>query len=210
MRVSQKGSKKRWISPDERWGPSKGGIVVWKQLGRVSIIFLTFVVLANVAALAQDPSTPDRVPPKPEIRDNGGGAGDHEQTPVLQHRTRRYQLHSADVLELKFPFTPEFDQSVTIQPDGYITLRGVDSIRVEGQTLPELRSEEHTSELQSRRDLVCRLLLEKKKNKYASILSDRSLSRSVSNGRRPSCRSRSTMFVDSSTAWGVPIHLGLS
>src|SRR5690349_23743536 len=28
----------------------------------------------------------------------------------------------------------------------------------------ERRSEEHTSELQSRRDLVCRLLLEKKKN----------------------------------------------
>src|SRR5690349_21997573 len=28
----------------------------------------------------------------------------------------------------------------------------------------ELRSEEHTSELQSRRDLVCRLLLEKKNN----------------------------------------------
>src|SRR5690349_23167297 len=27
-----------------------------------------------------------------------------------------------------------------------------------------VRSEEHTSELQSRRDLVCRLLLEKKKN----------------------------------------------
>src|SRR5204863_10207273 len=29
----------------------------------------------------------------------------------------------------------------------------------------EVRSEEHTSELQSRRDLVCRLLLEKKKRK---------------------------------------------
>src|SRR2546428_10241279 len=29
--------------------------------------------------------------------------------------------------------------------------------------LPEQRSEEHTSELQSRSDLVCRLLLEKKK-----------------------------------------------
>src|SRR5204862_4698344 len=28
---------------------------------------------------------------------------------------------------------------------------------------PPIRSEEHTSELQSRRDLVCRLLLEKKK-----------------------------------------------
>src|SRR5690349_23166900 len=30
------------------------------------------------------------------------------------------------------------------------------------------RSEEHTSELQSRRDLVCRLLLEKKKNHLVS------------------------------------------
>src|SRR2546421_4506488 len=32
------------------------------------------------------------------------------------------------------------------------------------------RSEEHTSELQSRSDLVCRLLLEKKKKKISSIL----------------------------------------
>src|SRR5690349_22676317 len=32
-----------------------------------------------------------------------------------------------------------------------------------------LRSEEHTSELQSRRDLVCRLLLEKKKKKKNTI-----------------------------------------
>src|SRR2546428_10036585 len=31
-----------------------------------------------------------------------------------------------------------------------------------------LRSEEHTSELQSRSDLVCRLLLEKKKNKKST------------------------------------------
>src|SRR2546428_13774772 len=33
------------------------------------------------------------------------------------------------------------------------------------------RSEEHTSELQSRSDLVCRLLLEKKKNNSNSLLS---------------------------------------
>src|SRR6267378_6447576 len=35
--------------------------------------------------------------------------------------------------------------------------------------LPDARSEEHTSELQSRRDLVCRLLLEKKKKKVRYI-----------------------------------------
>src|SRR2546430_12770631 len=34
----------------------------------------------------------------------------------------------------------------------------------------ELRSEEHTSELQSQSNLVCRLLLEKKKTKTATIL----------------------------------------
>src|SRR5690349_23562701 len=35
--------------------------------------------------------------------------------------------------------------------------------------VPRRRSEEHTSELQSRRDLVCRLLLEKKKYKQLAI-----------------------------------------
>src|SRR5690349_24131200 len=34
-----------------------------------------------------------------------------------------------------------------------------------GSPFDSMRSEEHTSELQSRRDLVCRLLLEKKKKK---------------------------------------------
>src|SRR3989475_6250509 len=33
------------------------------------------------------------------------------------------------------------------------------------EVIPKMRSEEHTSELQSQSNLVCRLLLEKKKNK---------------------------------------------
>src|SRR5438874_10559824 len=42
---------------------------------------------------------------------------------------------------------------------------GIDSLqrRLQHEVLLPFRSEEHTSELQSRRDLVCRLLLEKKK-----------------------------------------------
>src|SRR5690349_23087892 len=40
-----------------------------------------------------------------------------------------------------------------------------DGHRAAQETSFETRSEEHTSELQSRRDLVCRLLLEKKKKK---------------------------------------------
>src|SRR5690349_22946066 len=41
--------------------------------------------------------------------------------------------------------------------------------RVFGMNLSVGRSEEHTSELQSRRDLVCRLLLEKKKATPGSL-----------------------------------------
>src|SRR2546428_3688953 len=41
----------------------------------------------------------------------------------------------------------------------------IDSLTLGKYVLAQLRSEEHTSELQSRSDLVCRLLLEKKKIK---------------------------------------------
>src|SRR5690349_24195414 len=39
------------------------------------------------------------------------------------------------------------------------------TLETSGASTRRTRSEEHTSELQSRRDLVCRLLLEKKKKK---------------------------------------------
>src|SRR5690606_40000122 len=41
-------------------------------------------------------------------------------------------------------------------------------IQRESLSAHKLRSEEHTSELQSRENLVCRLLLEKKKNKSST------------------------------------------
>src|SRR3989475_3623153 len=43
------------------------------------------------------------------------------------------------------------------------------SIEFTGGTLIQVRSEEHTSELQSQSNLVCRLLLEKKKKKKKDI-----------------------------------------
>src|SRR5256884_7180266 len=45
-------------------------------------------------------------------------------------------------------------------------------LRCIGATTLDERSEEHTSELQSRLHLVCRLLLEKKKNRYHSSIDD--------------------------------------
>ncbi|PYT24443.1 MAG: hypothetical protein DMG58_25940 [Acidobacteria bacterium] len=58
--------------------------------------------------------------------------------PGLKQRNPRYQLCKNDVLELTLPMTPEFNQTVTVQPDGYITLLGAGDLHVEGQTIPEL------------------------------------------------------------------------
>src|SRR5437868_11248795 len=46
------------------------------------------------------------------------------------------------------------------------------AVSVEDRKMLGLRSEEHTSELQSRFDLVCRLLLEKKKKIQTHIYKD--------------------------------------
>jgi polysaccharide export outer membrane protein len=58
--------------------------------------------------------------------------------PELQRRNPLYQLSRSDVLDLNFPLTPEFNQSVTIRPDGYITLLGAGDLHVEGQTIPQV------------------------------------------------------------------------
>jgi polysaccharide export outer membrane protein len=42
------------------------------------------------------------------------------------------------VLQLTFSISPEFDQTVTVQPDGYISLRGVGELQVAGKSVPEL------------------------------------------------------------------------
>ncbi|OFW17203.1 MAG: hypothetical protein A3H29_00065 [Acidobacteria bacterium RIFCSPLOWO2_02_FULL_67_21] len=51
----------------------------------------------------------------------------------------RYRLTPSDVLELTFPHVPEFNQTITVQPDGYVTLQNVGDIRVQGRTLPQLQ-----------------------------------------------------------------------
>ena len=49
----------------------------------------------------------------------------------------RYRLTPGDVLELRFPYVPELDQTLTIQPDGYVTLRDGGELRFQGRTVPE-------------------------------------------------------------------------
>ncbi len=123
--------------PERHLTPEKEAPVLHKNMVHASfLVYLT--IMGAVAAQAQEAAP--AIPPVPRAITAAGGGDEagHGQTPVLQHRNSRYQLHSSDVLELSFPFTPEFNQAVTIQPDGYITLRSVESIKVDGKTIPEL------------------------------------------------------------------------
>ena len=56
----------------------------------------------------------------------------------FKQRDQRYRLRKSDVIDVKFTFSPEFNQTITVQPDGYITLDGAGSIQVENRTLAEL------------------------------------------------------------------------
>jgi polysaccharide export outer membrane protein len=62
-------------------------------------------------------------------------AGDRSD---LEKRNPRYLVRSSDVLEISFPITREFDQTETVQPDGYIRLRGAGDVYVEGKSVPEI------------------------------------------------------------------------
>src|SRR5438046_4962658 len=79
------------------------------------------------------------------------------QAAVKRHRLRTWPTTYA----LKATPSPAALEAITISRGGYLATT---SFRISaGSSL--IRSEEHTSELQSLTNLVCRLLLEKKKNK---------------------------------------------
>lgn len=63
-----------------------------------------------------------------------------DKTPALTGvRRPLYRLRKSDVVDLRFTFSPEFDQTLTVQPDGYISLKGIGAVAAEGLTLNELR-----------------------------------------------------------------------
>src|SRR5258705_4909835 len=82
--------------------------------------------------------------------------------------TEIYTLSLHDALPISLPRQPTFPSSIG-PSDGFRTIaenhggvRGCVEAQSRGD---DCRSEEHTSELQSLRHLVCRLLLEKKKKR---------------------------------------------
>ncbi len=96
------------------------------------------VMAITVSASAPQDKAP--LPPADQARPAATNTSNRTEAggPKLERRNPRYRLAKADVIEVDFPLTPEFNQTVTIQPDGYIALRAVGDVHVEGQTIPAL------------------------------------------------------------------------
>jgi polysaccharide biosynthesis/export protein len=50
-----------------------------------------------------------------------------------------YRLTKSDSVDVNFTFSPEFNQTLTVQPDGFVALRGTGTLLVEGLTVPQLQ-----------------------------------------------------------------------
>ena len=51
----------------------------------------------------------------------------------------RYRLQPNDVLEVQYRFSPEFNDIVTVQPDGFVSLPLVGDIKIGGSTLEQIK-----------------------------------------------------------------------
>jgi polysaccharide export outer membrane protein len=68
------------------------------------------------------------------------GKADGTGNPELGGERRPlYRLNRSDVVALSFTLAPEFDQTVTVQPDGFVFLKDAGSVPARGLTLEEFR-----------------------------------------------------------------------
>ena len=77
-------------------------------------IFLLIITwgLSVAAIQAQDVGPQQPISPS---------AVSQQHSPELQTASPTYHIGQGDVVELNFAFTPEFNRTVTVRPDGFIT-----------------------------------------------------------------------------------------
>ena len=97
--------------------------------------------LATVCAAQNSPAPVMVASAAPSAADSSSSSSttpSTTSTPQFEVRQPRYQLRPGDSFDVSFELSPEFNQTVAVQPDGFITLRGVGDVHVAGQSVPEL------------------------------------------------------------------------
>jgi protein involved in polysaccharide export with SLBB domain len=77
-------------------------------------------------------------PARPQSTTQPETAGGTKSPALTAVRRPLYRLRKSDVLQISFTFAPEFNQTVSVQPDGFISLKGLNEMYAEGLTLPQL------------------------------------------------------------------------
>ena len=62
------------------------------------------------------------------------------QTDSFADRNPRYLLQPSDVLEIHYRYSPEFDQTVTVQPDGFVSLQLVGDLKLRSLTVDQAKT----------------------------------------------------------------------
>jgi len=68
-----------------------------------------------------------------------GTAGGVRSPALTGERRPLYRVTTSDVLDLSFTFSPEYNQTITVQPDGFVVLKDLGTMYAEGTTLPQLQ-----------------------------------------------------------------------
>jgi len=102
-----------------------------------TFLWLGLVVMLSVSsqARAQQVSTANKNESAGAV---GAAPSDGVEHPAPTERNPRYRIGREDILSISFPLSPELNQKVVVQPDGFISLQGAGSIHVEGLTVPAL------------------------------------------------------------------------
>lgn len=105
---------------------------------RTATIINAALLLVFAAAWAQEPATAAGQNLSAGAAASSNAGQKPPADPSFQNRHPRYKLELGDTFDVNFDLSPEFNQTVTVQPDGYITLRGIPDVHVADQTVPEL------------------------------------------------------------------------
>jgi polysaccharide biosynthesis/export protein len=113
----------------------------------IPMMRLLLALLVGVAfCRAQDsqapspPTTPASVP-----ADSKNPAGGAPTSRAFHDRNLRYHIQPGDSFDVSFELSPEFNQTVSVQPDGFVTLRGIGDLKVSGETVPQLTQSLHVA-----------------------------------------------------------------
>jgi protein involved in polysaccharide export with SLBB domain len=100
-------------------------------------VLLLFQIAAGQQSLLKN-SSPEAEGQSSVTPDVAGGASspDHDE---MGNRRPLYRLRQSDTVDINFSFAPEFNQTITVRPDGFVSLRELPDAYVAGLTVSELQ-----------------------------------------------------------------------